>query len=338
MSWNNSQNRSQKKRSNPVNSFSSSKSQSPFSTFSYKIANKLNERNIVNKKQKDRWEALHQVRNLTQLHWVTLDTETTGLGFKDQVVQWSVCAPDGTCLGEGFVKPTVPISEGAQAIHGISMQMVKDAPTFDQVLPVIQNLISGKVVIIYNAPFDLDRLIASIKPYVANNQDERLTCLKNLERRCAMSWFAVIYGVRHSYYDSYTFQKLTTACDYFAIPFDDSHTATGDARATAALVNKMIELAQTELPSNYHPPVFIACAGGCGRETGPFSYDQEKTWYCGECGLQKGIYHICPNCQQTIVASFDYRIGHARNLGPVQPGQLCGPCVNSKMNSKGENQ
>src|SRR2546426_264318 len=99
-------------------------------------------------RQEDRWDVLWEVKQVAESGgFVTLDTETTGVA--GQVIQWAVSAPDGSILGQGLVKPTVLISAGARAIHGITDEMVVDAPTFDVVAPTIWSLIEHKTVVIY---------------------------------------------------------------------------------------------------------------------------------------------------------------------------------------------
>ena len=54
-----------------------------------------------------------------------------------------------------YDQPTIPIPEGAIAIHGITDEMVKDAPNFCEVYPQIVAALAGKEVLIYNANFDI---------------------------------------------------------------------------------------------------------------------------------------------------------------------------------------
>ena len=59
-----------------------------------------------------------------------LDTETTGLGPADQVVEIAVLDAEGAVVFHSLVKPTVPIPAEATAIHGIRDEDVAGAPTF----------------------------------------------------------------------------------------------------------------------------------------------------------------------------------------------------------------
>lgn len=62
------------------------------------------------------------------------DTETTGVRVdKDAIVEIAAFDPDGNREFVSFVQPGMPIPEEASAIHGITEEMVKDAPPFADV-------------------------------------------------------------------------------------------------------------------------------------------------------------------------------------------------------------
>lgn len=282
--------------------------------------------------QEDQYEVLYEVRQVVQANtYVVLDTETTSLS--GQIIQWAVCDPDGAILGQGYVKPTEPITEGARAIHHISDEMLADKPTFDVIAEQIWQLLEGKTVIAYNADFDMSRLCTSCAPYQDWENSEcpwrkRVHWLSyGLDKRCAMEWFATIYGEVHEYYHSYTWQNLETACAYYDIPVEGAHDAAHDARMTALLIKKMAEEAEEVLPEGYHPAQKEPCAGGCGEMSSfEYQWDEDHTWYCNECGLREGIYHLCPECEEqgkrTVVFDWENPPFHA-----TPPGTLCFDCL-----------
>src|SRR5262249_32487591 len=115
-------------------------------------------------RERERYDTLYAVRDLVQQgNWVTFDSETTSL--EGEIISWAVAAPDGTILGQGFIQPTRPITEGARAIHGIADEQVADAPTFAEVWPAIWELLAGKTIVAYNASFDEARIYTSAHPY-----------------------------------------------------------------------------------------------------------------------------------------------------------------------------
>src|SRR5690349_16036603 len=82
-----------------------------------------------------------------------LDSETTSL--EGYLVQIAVIDMAGRTLLDTLVNPCAPISPEAQAIHGITAERVKDAPTFAEIEPRLRELLAGRRVIVYNAPFDI---------------------------------------------------------------------------------------------------------------------------------------------------------------------------------------
>lgn len=157
---------------------------------------------------------------------VYLDTETTGLGGRDEIVQIAVVDDDGTVLIDQLVKPHQPISPEVTAIHGITDEMVADAPTFDQVWDRVLALTAGRQVVIYNADFDVRLIGQSIV-------ECGVPARGWLEARCAMRWYAAWAGRR--------WQSLGAALDQCGIPRPALHRAAADAEAVRLLVHYMNE-------------------------------------------------------------------------------------------------
>ena len=88
--------------------------------------------------------------------WLYLDTETTGLDHTwDEIVEIAIASPYGEPLLNTLVRPVRNRRwADAQAIHGISPEMVEDAPTLDELMPEIRRLVADRPVVIYNAGYD----------------------------------------------------------------------------------------------------------------------------------------------------------------------------------------
>ena len=95
---------------------------------------------------------------------VFLDTETTGLSFKDghKIVEIA-CIETKDLIATGKVfhklinpKRDVPIE--AFKIHGFSSDFLSDKETFDKIADDFLNFIKDKKIIIHNASFDLSFL------------------------------------------------------------------------------------------------------------------------------------------------------------------------------------
>lgn len=255
----------------------------------------------MRRRERERFDALCKARELVQQgNWVVLDCETVGLE-PPEIIQWAVAAPDGTILGQGFVRPTRPITEGARAIHGIPDAQVAEAPNFAEAWSELAPLLAGKTVVAYNASFEREAIHVSAAPYFCFLWGE-----PRLRWFCGMEAFATVYGAWHSYFKTYTWQPLETACAFFRISHDQAHTAAGDARVTAQLMQAMAKLAEEELPADYHLPYEVPCAGGCGK-TETFrsgNAGDGQDWYCGACGVRAGVYHRCPQCKDTPTLLF----------------------------------
>ena len=92
---------------------------------------------------------------------VFLDTETTGLSFKDghKVVEIAcIETKDLIATGKVFhklINPKRSMPDEAFRVHGFSQEFLSDKETFEQVADEFLSFIKDKKIIIHNAPFDL---------------------------------------------------------------------------------------------------------------------------------------------------------------------------------------
>jgi DNA polymerase-3 subunit epsilon len=236
---------------------------------------------------------LYAAREIWKNGFVTFDTETTGLDGKDEIIQWAVCSQDGEILGSGYVKPTVPVSAGAFAIHGITEEQLANAPSFAEIWPTLQDLLKEKTVVIYNADFDVSKVYSSGRAHGIEIPSDIIQDV------CAMQLFARFYGEVHEYYGTYTWQKLGTAIAYLNLEVPGQlHNAEHDATATALIIKQLAEWADEELPPGWHPPVNVPCAG-C-RVVVRLCAEPDEIWYCQKCGMEHGVFHECPGCAHVV--------------------------------------
>ena len=110
---------------------------------------------------------------------IFLDTETTGLSFKDghKIVEIAcIESKDLIPTGKVFhklINPERTVPEEAFKIHGFSEKFLSEKETFNVIADEFLNFIQGKKIIIHNASFDLSFLngeLLSIKKELVNKQ------------------------------------------------------------------------------------------------------------------------------------------------------------------------
>jgi DNA polymerase III epsilon subunit-like protein len=87
-----------------------------------------------------------------------IDVETTGLSEVDQVVEIAIVDAAGAVLLQSLVRPTVPMSEGARAVHGIADDRLATAPAWPEVAGRVAAILRGRFVIAWHAGFDTNMI------------------------------------------------------------------------------------------------------------------------------------------------------------------------------------
>ncbi len=99
---------------------------------------------------------------------IVLDTETTGLDPRSghRIIEVACIEMvnrrfTGHHLHK-YINPERQIDEGAQAVHGISLEFLADKPKFADIADEFLEFINGAELIIHNAPFDIGFLNAEL--------------------------------------------------------------------------------------------------------------------------------------------------------------------------------
>jgi DNA polymerase-3 subunit epsilon len=183
---------------------------------------------------RNRPEAIRWAQEMVKEGAVFLDFETTDI--KDaEVVQVGVLDINGQPIIETLVKPATSINPRAMAVHGITHEMVMDAPSFEEIYVQLSVSLAGRYVIAYNAPFDRGVLAGSC-------ERRGLPLPKIKSWACAMRAYAVYHG--HAGKNGYQWQSLSKACMQQKIIVDKAHDAMGDCMMTLALVKRMAEASE----------------------------------------------------------------------------------------------
>jgi DNA polymerase III subunit epsilon len=166
---------------------------------------------------------------------IFLDTETTGLDETAQACQIAVVDHDGTVLMDTLVRPTVRIPNTAIAIHGITNAMVQMAPAFSDLHGELFRVLHGRLVIVYNAAFDLR---------ILNQSATAAGCpatFSTMGMVCAMLLYADYRGEYSEFHQGNRWFKLEIACALEHVPTTGirAHQAVGDCELTRRLVTQM---------------------------------------------------------------------------------------------------
>jgi len=173
---------------------------------------------------------------LTAAQWLAedpliLDTETTGLGPTDEVVQVALVDARGEAIVSTLVRPTRPIPPDASRVHGIRDVHVLDAPTGAEVLARLEPLLRGRAVCAYNAPFDLRLLRQTASVWRVRFAPPAANCVMRLFARFAGEW--------NDRYGDYRWHSLTAAAERCRLGPFQGHDALADAQMTLQLLRHM---------------------------------------------------------------------------------------------------
>lgn len=163
-------------------------------------------------------QVLHSKRK-----YIILDTETTGLRPTDEIIQLAVIETDGSVLFNANIKPTKRkrIPKEATQLHGLTMDALKDCPTFHELSKSLKKAIGRRRIVTYNAEFDR-RLFKQTYQLAGG-------FLPKGNWECAMLEYARFVGQWNDYYGNYKWHKLEGG----------DHTALGDCLATLDLIRAM---------------------------------------------------------------------------------------------------
>lgn len=162
---------------------------------------------------------------------IVLDTETTGLDFtKERIIEFAAVRLENGKIKDEFqtlINPQQHIRKSSIAIHGITEDMVKDAPTEAEIMPQILDFIGDYPIVAHNAIFDYQFL-----------NEASLRCLdKPLENARIDSQF--MFKEVYPDLDSHGLENL---CERFNVEFKDHHRAMADTMGLALAYPKLKKL------------------------------------------------------------------------------------------------
>jgi DNA polymerase III subunit epsilon len=180
-----------------------------------------------------RREAAHLARLRLHASPCYLDTETTGLGTQDEIIEVCLLDPEGGVLFESLVRPTRPIPADAVHLHGITDPMVEAAPRWPEVWPQLREAMRSRNIAVYNAEFDarLLRQTHAVHGLTEAVDTSGFFCLMQLYAQYRGEWD----GSRRSF----RWHSLETARRQLGLDLPNAHRARDDALLARALLHVM---------------------------------------------------------------------------------------------------
>jgi DNA polymerase-3 subunit epsilon len=161
------------------------------------------------------------------------DTETTAAHPKEaELVELGVINGLGEVIYQTFVRPENPIPPEATEVHGITDEMVANAPPCGPVIASFHSMISERIALVaYNYQYDEQVLINSAvgHPEVSGHLNPRL-------KACAMKVWSYWHGDYDPTRGDYRWVKLTEAAKEAGLDTSTAHRAVDDCRMTLGIL------------------------------------------------------------------------------------------------------
>ncbi len=156
----------------------------------------------------------------TEYEFVAFDTETSGAyPLGSEVVEFGAVKWKGgkeIASYQTLLKPSKPMSDFIIGIHGISNEMVADAPLMKDKVSEIRNFFEGSILMAHHAPFDMGFMAVDFEKNKIPFPAEPALCTSLLARKI------IHESVNH---------KLQTLIGVLKLDGGTAHRALDDARA-----------------------------------------------------------------------------------------------------------
>lgn len=193
---------------------------------------------------KARNDAIQWAADLMNNPFLVFDTETTGVQDDDEIVRIAIVNNLEQVMMDQLIKPSqeglTRLSQkdpkrglSPQDIHGITAEMLKDAPDFALQYGKILDLLYPLPAVAYNADYDVRLLAQDCKRH------SKGIVWGQFEPQCAMKQYAAFAGEWNSFQGNWKWHKLEDACKREGLEVLDAHDPVNDCRMTLALIKHM---------------------------------------------------------------------------------------------------
>ena len=174
-------------------------------------------------------------RRLLETDFVVFDLETTGAKAPPcRITEIGAFRVDRGVITEKFhtlVNPEMPIPAFITSLTGISDDMVRNAPLFEDVVENLLDFLDDSVLVAHNAPFDMKFLNHEIsRVYGEYRLANPCLCTVQLSRK-------LLPEIEN--------HKLKTVAEHYSISLVNHHRAGDDAKATAEIFVNFLDLLTT---------------------------------------------------------------------------------------------
>ncbi len=168
--------------------------------------------------------------NLKDATYVVFDLETTGLSYmRDKIIEISAVKVRNMVIVDRFnsyVNPEEKLSEFTINLTSITDEVLKDAPTIEQIFPTFLEFCKDSILVAHNAQFDMGHLYQ--KANDLNIEIERFPVIDTINI------------ARYFYSGELKRFNLRAVAKYFKVRLQQHHRAEHDAQATAEVFIKML--------------------------------------------------------------------------------------------------
>ncbi|MEV7779805.1 DEDDh family exonuclease [Kitasatospora sp. NPDC088351] len=163
--------------------------------------------------------------------FAVVDVETTGLGRSDRVISAGVYQldPDGEVTDHWYTLVNPERDPGPVWIHGLTDELLADAPTFPQIAGALAERLRGRVLVAHNALFDWNMISREFSRAGLHAPVDQRLCTMVLSRDLRLP---LPNG------------KLSSLAAYFGVQQRQAHNALDDARVLAEAFRPSLHLAR----------------------------------------------------------------------------------------------
>ena len=172
---------------------------------------------------------------LSRLCYAVVDVETSGGSHAGghRITEVAVVEVRRGAVTDSFhtlVHPGRSVWPSTERLTGITDAMLATAPAFDEVAEEVFRRLAGRVFVAHNVGFDWGWVRAQLRDSLGDAPEVKRLCTISLARRLA---------------PELRYRNLDSLADHFQIPILERHRAYGDALATARVLLRLLDRAES---------------------------------------------------------------------------------------------